>query len=584
MATLTDRPPQTTTAPSEPATKPPGLPEGPTWTGKPTRAPEPNGRRDRWLACLYLFGPGVVLILGALGLIAAVLTLALASTPEVPPATGAARLVPGNALLYLHVSTDSSRPAVGRAVALSRRVPGSPLLFAALTTRLDGILGGSSDVPVSFGSDVRPWLGQEAALAVLDTPGKSAGTLLILDVRKPGAARRFLARMGAQGDGSFRGVKLLAEPGGTVLAFVRHYLVVGQPASVEGAIYVADGKAPSLASSSQYQRAAAGEPPDRVLDLYASAAGVRRALIPSPGLLGDLGALLDRPSLSAAAISISAAGSRLGIDVHSSLVPRPASAPGLGPSQFSPTLTGVLPAHSMLLLDARGLRASVPRLLGLATRMGILGRLAPLLSRLGSALSAEGVNLRQVLDVFSGETAIALAPGRRGSGPAPVILTRTTHPAAARAVLANLEGPLAQVLASPGGSPAPASPARESTVAGVPVQELSLAPGFGLYFAVGRGLVVVSTELTGITDMFGRSAPIRATESFQSVLPDLRSRLTSLTFFDLSQLLRLGEQTGLIGSARQAMLLSAAEKVRAAGLESWRGAGDTTTRIRLQIP
>ncbi len=584
MATLTDRPQQKTPAQPEPATRPPRLPERPTWTGRPTRTPEPNRRRDRWLACLYLFGPAAVLILGPLAVIAVVLTLALGASAEAPPATGAARLVPGNALLYLHVSTDSSRPAVGRALALGRRLPGSPLLFAALTTRLDGILGGSPDAAVSFSADVRPWLGQEAALAVLDTPGNSAGTLLVLDVRKPGAARRFLARVGAQPDGSFRGVRLLAEPGGTALAFVRHYLVVGQLASVEGAIYVADGKAPSLASSPPYERAAAGEPADRVLDLYASAAGIRRALSPSRGVLGDLGALLDRPALSAAAISLSPGGSSLGIDVHSTLVPKPGRASPSRPVQFSPTLTGVLPAHSMLLLDAKGLRASVPKLLGLATRVGILGRLGPLLSRLGSALAAEGVNLRQVLGAFSGETAIALVPGRQGSGPAPVILTRTAHPAATRAVLANLDGPLSQVFAPPSGSPGRLPQAKESTVARVPVQELSLAPGLGLDYAVGHGLVVVSTELTGITDVLGRSKPISATKSFQSVLSDHRGRVTSLVFFDLSQLLRLGEQTGLIGGARQATLWSAAEKIHAAALESWRGAGDTTTRIRLQIP
>ncbi|HTX31644.1 MAG TPA: DUF3352 domain-containing protein [Solirubrobacteraceae bacterium] len=584
MATLTDRPKQKTPAQREPAETPRRSPEPPIWTDSPSRPPEPNRRRDRLLACLYLFGPGAALVLAALTVIAVALALALGGSGDTPPATGAAELVPGNALLYVHFSTDPARPAVSQALALSRRVPGSPLLFAALTTRLDAILGGSANPPISFADDVKPWLGKEAALAVLDTPGASAGTLMVLDVRNHPAARRFLARVGAQPDGSFRGVALFAQRGGTVLAFVRHYLVLGQPGSVESAIYVADGKAPSLTASRQYQGAAASEPAGRVFDAYASADGVSRALAPRSGLLGDLGALLGRPGLSATALSVSPVSGGLQVEIHSSLIPKLARGASRAPAPFTPTLSAVLPAGSMLLLDAKGLRTSVPSLLGVATRAGALTRVAPLLSRLGGALAAAGVNLRQVLGVFSGETAIAVTPADKGSGPVPVIVTRTAHMASTRAILANLEAPLTQVFSPPADSPGQVPEVTDTSTAGVSVHELSLAPGFGLDYAVARGLVVVSTGLSGITQVFRHAAAMNTSPSFQSGLANTPSRVTSLVFFDLSQLLRLGEQTGLIASAQPVTLGPALDKIHAVGLESWRGADDTTTQIQIQIP
>ncbi len=517
-------------------------------------------------------------VLGALAAVAVGLAVALGSTSgPAPPATGAADLVPANALLYVHVSTDVARTPVKQALALSRRLPSSALLFAAVTSRIDLLLGGSSGARVGFASDVRPWLGREAALAVLDTPGGTAGSLIVLDVHRRQAAGRFLATVGARPDGTYRGVSLLAQPSGAVLAFVRHYLVLGQGASVRAAIDVAAGRAPSLAASPQYTRAAGLEANDRVLDAYASADGVRRALEPRSGVLGELGALLDTPGLRAAAISISPRAGGLRVIVHRTLSSDHPS------RQFGPSLARVLPAGSLLLLDVRGIRSGAPRLLRLAAWAGILGRIAPLLSRLGKALVAAGVNLRQVLSVFSGETAVAIAPARGGSGPEPVIVTRTAHPERTRALLAGLELPLTEVFAAPGTGPGLVPEVNDIFVAGVPVHELSLAPGFNLDYSVAHGLVVVSTGTGGIAGVFAHREAVSSETAFASVLADRPDQVTSLVFFDLSQLLRLGEQTGMIGNGRAPMLWPAVERIRAVGLASWRGANDTTTELQLLI-
>jgi hypothetical protein len=61
-------------------------------------------------------------------------------------------------------------------------------------------------------------------------------------------------------------------------------------------------------------------------------------------------------------------------------------------------------------------------------------------------------------------------------------------------------------------------------------------------------------------------------------------RVTSLLFLDFSQLLSLGEQTGLLKSARYRALRTDLEKVRAIGLDSASGEADSTAELSLQIP
>jgi hypothetical protein len=63
--------------------------------------------------------------------LAAVIALSRGAS-EGPPATGAAAIVPADALAYVHLSTDTGRPAVKRALALAASFPDYPLLRLAL--------------------------------------------------------------------------------------------------------------------------------------------------------------------------------------------------------------------------------------------------------------------------------------------------------------------------------------------------------------------------------------------------------------------------------------------------------------------
>jgi hypothetical protein len=378
-------------------------------------------------------------------------------------------------------------------------------------------------------------------------------------------------------------VRLLQEPSGTTLAFIRNYLVAGQMASVTSAISVEDGRAPSLADSSAYTDAAAGEPADRVLDLYVPAAGVRRALLPRRGLLGALGRLLDQPALRAATLTLSPTPNGWDVRVHSTLRPRAAHATAGESPAVTPSLANALPAGSSMLFDVGNLRRSAPKLLAAAAKLGVAGRAATLLGRLGAALVAQGVNLGRLFAIFGPETALAIAPGSGGSGPAPVLVGRTGRPDAARSELASLEGPLTQAFTPPSGGAGVVPEVAAISVGRATISELTLAPGFQLDWAVSRGLVILSTSPGAIASVLTDRAKLSSTPTYRAAVAGLPSPATSLVFFDLGPLLRLGSQTGLIGGSTLAALTPDLDQIRTIGLATTRGETDTTTELQLQI-
>ena len=526
-----------------------------------------------------MLGAFVALIVAAVVVVVVIVT---AGGTE-PPATGAARVVPGDALAYAHFSTDDSRPAVRSALKVAGRFPTFPLLSGVVTSRLAAITGGSaasgSSSSLNYQTDIRPWLGKEAAIAFLNSTTTTAGSEIVLDVRSPTKAHSFLARQGATPAGSYHRVALYRLRTGIELAFVSHYLVFGQPPTVDAAIDAAAGRRASLATSSTYQRAADGEPDDRVVDIYFSAAGITRLLAPQGGVIGALGALLFQPSELATTVSISASGGGASLHVHTALGKHAAG----GGRAFTPTLASELPAGSLLMLDVTGLNRVAPRVLGAGADAGVAGRLGPLLQRLGTALAAEGVNVKAIEALFAGETAVALSPQTNGT-PTLVVLARTKDERKVRAQLANLEVPLARLFPAPSRGSGQVPQFSTHQVQGGAVHQLGLAPGLTLDYAVFRGLIAVSTSLAGVAAVIHHPKSLQDEPAYARTLPGQPQSVTTLVFADFGKLLRLAERTGLVRGATYQALRPDLNKIRAAGLQTTRGQHDSTAQITLQIP
>lgn len=554
----------------------------PATTGEPQpHASEPLSARIARQPALVLAGLAGVLLVAAV-----VLAVALSGGSGDTFATGAASIVPADTLAYINLSTDSSRPAVKQELALLERFPSYPLASAALLTRLASIVGGGKSV--NFATDIKPWLGNEVAVAFLNTASSAAGSLIALAVTDQSRARALLLRSGATSNGTYRGVQLYRYRTGTELAFVRDYLTLGQAASVRTAIDVSTGASPSLATNPAYVRASAGEPPDRVLDAYASAAGVQRILVSRGGALGGLGVLLYQPALDGTAISVTPALGGAEVLIHSVLNPSLKRLSGSPTPPFLPTLQNVAPSGSTLFLDTDGLDQAAPVVFKAAAAAGIAGRVGPLLHRLGDALAAEGVSPRTLVSIFSGETAVAVVPGSAGPAgnarpPGLIIVSRTKDEAQTKATLATMEVPLAQLFPTPSSGPGQAPEFNDVQIDGVTAHELSLTPGLQLDYAVFDGLVVVSTSRGGVAAVIAHQRAIAGDQRFRATVATRPRRVSSLLFLDFSQLLSLGEQTGLTPSARVRALTPDLEKIRGVGMDSTSGEADTTAELFLQI-
>ncbi len=555
----------------------------------PTSPPEPPAQRAQAHRAIPAV-PDLRLLAGAL---AALLTVAIimvllvgGTSGETPPATGAAALVPGDALAYVNLSIDSKRPAVKRALTLAGKFPSYPLIRAVVQARLEGLAGSSPSL--DFVHDIQPWLGNEAAVALLNTQGTTAGSLIVLDVRDMSKARTFVSQSGALDEGSYRGAPLRRYASGTVLAFISHFLVLGQDASVRAALDVNAGQTPSLASNPAYKSAAAGEPADRVLDAYVSSAGVRRVLAPQGGIIGAIGALLYQPSLSGVTISVSAASGGARLRVHSALDPRLAAGNARA-TPFAPSLDTVVPAGSLLMLDVSSFDTLAPKVLNAGAAGGLAGRLGPLLTKLGSALRTEGVNVQDIVSLFHKETVVAVTPSAVSSGataaqPALTIVARTGDESKTSSELAALEPPLEHLFPTPGAGAGQTPVFNDRQVGGITVHQLTLAPGLEFDYAVANGLVILSTRANAAAKVATYAKLLVDDPRFKQTFSSSPDRVTSLLFLDFSQLLSLGEQTGLERSKTYTKLRADLLRIRTVGLESTSGEDDSTSELFLHIP
>ena len=491
-----------------------------------------------------------------------------------PPATAAASVVPSDALAYIHLSTDRSRPGVTSALAVAGRFPGYPRLRDELLARLGATQPGAA---LDYNSDIRPWIGKEAGVALLDTSPGAAASLIVVAVRNRPAAERYVAGLPSDGSASYQGTTITGHPHAGDTAFVGRYLLIGHSSGIRAALDVAAGRAPSLSDDPVYRRATASEPPGRAADAYLSRTGVIQLLASQRGLVGTIASLLYDPSVQGVAIAVTPASGGVELLVHSVRAAQPKHS---SLASFTPSLPGSVPAGAALFLDAADLGTILTQVL---PTIGIGARIPELLSRLGKALTAKKINVAQdIAPLFRREAAVVIST--HGTTPVVTVIAHAPDPNQTREAFAQLETPLAELLAGAGTAAVQAPVFNQVTAGGVTAHQLVLAPGFQLDYAVFGSELVVSTSLEGIAAVAHHASSLAGEPAYQAALGNHPARVTSLLFLDLNQLLSLGEQTGRITGARFRALLPDLEQVRAIGLDSTSGEADSTAELFLRIP
>jgi hypothetical protein len=339
---------------------------------------------------------GVALV-AAVALVVGLVVGGSGGSASKPPPNGAMALVPADALVYVHLSTDTGRPATQRAAKMAARFPSWVRLRDRLVKQL-AAPGCDVGAKALKGAD-------EVALALFDAgSGGTANSLVLIDTGQDHKA--------AQQRGC----------GALSVAYVGRFLAIGQPESLAAAAKLQHGQGTSLAQAKGPKHVFSELPADRVADGWVSSDGVRRLLAPQGGLLGAVGILFDQPALTGSGFALSATGDGAKLVVKSLRNPKAASTSGF--RDFRPTLQGAAPAGAMAYLSVSNLAPALERLLSAAGASS--AALAPLVGNLNTKL----------LGLFGGEAALVLTPAT----PAPILtlLAQAKDPAAARQGLARL--------------------------------------------------------------------------------------------------------------------------------------------------
>jgi len=484
---------------------------------------------------------------GALVVLVAVVAIALAGGggSSGPPADEAAKLVPSSALVYVHLSTDKGRDATKTALKLAERFPSFERLRNSLLRRLQD---------PRCGTDLRKARGKEAALALLNTQTGTAGSLVLVDTghehERP----------------ETKGCGLVSQ------TYIGRFLAIGQQESLTAARALAQAgdKGRSLARNPDFTKAMSGLPADRVADAWASADGVRRLLAPQGGVLGAAGVLLDQPGLKGAGVGLVAHDRSARIIVRSELEPdvkRPQTF-----KVFEPSLQEQAPKGVLAYLGVSGLSTAVSRILAAAGPQ--TAGLGSLLRRAGRQLDRQsgGRLTREVLDVLQGEVGITLT----AAVPAPVLTVVAHARKETGRTLAQLETPIARLLGKNARFQA-------ASVSGHRARLLKAGPISVAYAVLGNRLVI-STATSGIAAIARGGDHLDTQDTFKTVAGDAPRRVSSLLFLDFTELLRLGEQTGLGDSRAYQSVRDDLQKVRAVGAWSSGSGDESTAEINLSIP
>ena len=355
----------------------------------------------------------------------------------------AAAAVPAEAPIYVSVYLEPSSGQQMNLATLIGRLPGFGDQ-AALGTKVDEavqqLLSGSG---FDYRRDLKPWLGDQLAMAVTPTVGNPPGSqvLLIAAVKDPAAARAALARLSSAAGGqpstqTHAGVTI-AVGSASAYAFLGDggQVVIGRDAAQVGAaIDASSGARRSLADEAAFGRAMASLPTDRLASAYLDLG--RLAAI--EGMTGQLG------GYSTVSLALVAQPEGLAVTGSAPFDPRQASASQGAPAAAEQsTLSGWMPANTTAeatLFGVRDLLASAETRLG--QQPGAAG-VAQTIAQL-RAIVAFGLGLNvdtDLLPLLDRETGLAFS-GVGPGGPRGQLLLRPSDSAAAQRTLDRLRNAL----------------------------------------------------------------------------------------------------------------------------------------------
>ncbi|MGH2951436.1 MAG: DUF3352 domain-containing protein, partial [Solirubrobacterales bacterium] len=483
------------------------------------------------------------------------LPCALPGGDSCPPPDDAEELVPAGALLYAHANLDPDTEQYEHVAGVAAAIPvfTQQIAIRALA-QVPGPQGGAP----AFERDIEPWFGGEAALAIVPAAGQSTDQIALLEIADAKRAARFAAEIaaGRPQSGDYRGVELTVDGSGLATAQVGGFLAIGPPGGVRAAIDTEAGGegAESLADDSQAADARDELPDHRLAEAYLSAEGVAELIEPARGLLGTLTPLLAPGATEGAAVALAAEdGEELELSVRSVLdSERARNRPGFFAAfpPFEPQLPELLREDALGYVGIAEPPRTIRALLAQASAQapGIAAGFEDLVASLRR--SGEIDIERELLPALGGEAAFALEPGPGAAAqparpPLPYLklVADDVDEERARRALASLQAPVAAAI-----DPQIQAPVfGERELGGVETRTLRISPVIELAYAVFDGLAVVATDPLGIGRLAEGDGGLDEAELFEAATEDLGEgdERSLFGFFDLGELVALGERLGL---------------------------------------
>jgi Protein of unknown function (DUF3352) len=499
-------------------------------------------------------------LVAALGSAVALILILAAAVPSLPcefpggdscpPGDDTEELIPSDALVYAHVNLDRSSEQYEQAADVAASLP---TITGEIARRAVARVPGPRGEPPAFSRDIDPWLGDEAALATLPGAGSTTEQVALLEIGDPEGATRFAAQVasGRPNVDTYREVEVSVDQRGLATAQLDGFLVVGSESVVRSVIDTQSGRegAESLADDENAQEPRDQLPDHRFADAYLSAAGARTLARPT-GPLGQLSPLISPEATRGAAAALAADDGELELAVRSALDPdRVGSRPGLFAafSPFDPTLAGKLSADALAYLGMGDPEGAVKALLAQANAAapGIASGFEDLAEQLRRT---DEIDIsRDFLPTLGDEAAFALEPRLSSSetDPTPYLqfIADDVDSERARKVLASLQAPIADAFDPQTGLQAPVF--EDIEVDGTEARSLRVSPGVELTYAVIDDLATVATSPDGVARLASGDGGLSDSDRYERATEDLSGEPSLFGYFNLSELVAVGERLGL---------------------------------------
>lgn len=468
----------------------------------------------------------------------------------------AASYIPAGSPVYLEATTDFDGAQWKQVNTLAKLFPAYP----ELRTMVDDAL--KSD-QVNFETEVKPLLGEKAAVATLGLPDAAAvagelsqgnagdaaaasgdsefvGVVELAD-GKDDAVTALLVKSGGTKAGTHDGVNYYTDSSETVAAVTSGVLLVSD--TKEQLIAALDahkaGGDKTLGGTSKFADALAKLPADVFGQAYIDFGAIAQTAQKSAPQLDQVGLGDYANAVMVASVAAEPEGLRM-----KGLV---TGAPDMGTSEFAPTLTDKVPADAIAYVGFNDLAAQIATALEqvrAAQSSEATDQIDALAGQLPQLL---GVSLDDLSALATGEHAIVVTPGSPNIGAA--LMLKVADGTRAGKTLDALRVGVPQLLRT--FSPDVTLPPWKQVplAAGVTGWQLPISPEASAVYGVDGDLAIVGTSVPAVTAVQRPVAPLSGSADFTAATTGMPDKVSSLLWLNISEGVAAAEAAGALKDA-----------------------------------